>query len=91
MLIIVNAPNDVANESHRSRTENVDVDINDTIETVKVKVSLVFTNLDPEKFELDLQGYRCRSHETILMLKKQFPMETLNFSIRTVSGCCMVM
>lgn len=52
MLIIVNAPNNIAGESRRNISEDVEVEINDTIETVKIKVTLLYTNLDPNKFYL---------------------------------------
>lgn len=43
MIIIVHVPESAAEESHRARQEEVDVDINDNMETVKVKISLIFT------------------------------------------------
>jgi len=47
MIIFMHASAEKAAESHRQEVEGVDVDVNDTIETVKVKVSLVFSELDP--------------------------------------------
>ena len=43
MIIIASVPSNVAAESHRDREEQVDVDINDTMETVKVKITLIYT------------------------------------------------
>jgi len=43
MIIIAVVPSNDAAESHRDREEQVDVDINDTIETVKVKITLIYT------------------------------------------------
>ena len=58
MIIVAHVSEAVANESHRARQENVDVDINDNIETVKVKISLIYTELDPDKFHLLCKGKR---------------------------------
>jgi hypothetical protein len=52
MLIFVHVDNETASESHRNPEESVEVEINDTIETVKIKISLIYTTLDPEKFTL---------------------------------------
>jgi hypothetical protein len=66
MIIIVNVPSSVAENSHRSLQEQVDVDINDNIDTVKVKITLIFTELDPDRFVLECGGRRCSPNETIL-------------------------
>ena len=54
MFITVHANGEVASHSHRQHQENIDVDMNDTIDTVKVKVTLVYTELDPDSFYLEL-------------------------------------
>ena len=48
MFIIACVEPNVAQESHRTNQEQVDVDPSDTIETVKVKISLVFTSIDAD-------------------------------------------
>ena len=71
MLIIVHVPASVSIESHRDQQEAVDVDINDTIETVKVKISLIFTSADPDHMILESGGYMCHLDETVLSLKRR--------------------
>lgn len=66
MFIIVHCEEEVANSSHRQREERIEVDITDNIETVKIKVTLVYTELDPSKFRLELQGIKCQPNEIIL-------------------------
>ena len=46
MKIVVHATNHVSGESHRAFQEEVEVEINDKVEAVKVKVSLVYTSLN---------------------------------------------
>jgi len=43
MIIIAVVSSNFGADSHRDREEQVDVDINDTIETVKVKITLIYT------------------------------------------------
>lgn len=88
MIIVVHVANDVADQSHRGHQEEVDVDINDNIETVKVKVSLVYTELDPDQFYLEYNGIRCQPADIILNLKKRFQMEPMQFFVRKSSSCC---
>lgn len=82
MIIIAIVPSNVAAESHRDREEQVDVDINDTMETVKVKITLIYTELDPDKIRLECGGIRCREGETVLDVKKRVPADPLRFMIR---------
>lgn len=43
MKIIVMAPEGTASSSHREQQEEVDVDINDTIADVKIKITMVYS------------------------------------------------
>lgn len=91
MIIQVHVDAAIAGESHKNTEEPVDVDINDTIESAKIKITIIFTELDPSKFYLELQGYRCLPNETILELKKRYQTEPLHFYVRTNAGCCEIM
>ena len=71
MFITIHANAEIASNSLRQHQENIDVDMNDTIDTVKVKVTLVYTQLDPESFYLEFEGRRCLDTDTILALRKR--------------------
>jgi hypothetical protein len=90
MLIMVHADRHIAGESRRQIDEGVEVDINDSIDTVKTKVTLIYTELDPDKFYLELQGYRCLPSETVLQLKRRYQEEPMNFYIRHDLSCCQL-
>jgi hypothetical protein len=47
MKVFVYTTERVAAESHREMKEEIEVDINDTIDNVKLKVTLIYTELDP--------------------------------------------
>lgn len=92
MLILVQIDAESASQSHRSPMENVEVDINDDIETVKVKISLVYTAIDPSKINLEIMGYRCQPTDTVLNLKKRFPSDPMTFRAKeSFASCCLIM
>lgn len=92
MLILVQVDAESANQSHRSPMENVEVDINDNIETVKVKISMVYTAIDPSKITLEIMGYRCQPTDIILNLKKRFPSDPMTFRAKEgFAACCLIM
>ena len=61
MKILVFVPQNIASESHREKEEEVDVDIQDTVAEIKIKVTMVYEQLDPEEFSLYLQQRRLRN------------------------------
>lgn len=92
MLILVQVDAETANQSQRSPMENVEVDINDNIETVKVKISIIYTAIDPSKITLEIMGYRCQNADTVLNLKKRFPADPMTFRAKEGFGaCCLIM
>lgn len=54
MKIIVICPEDAAASSHREREEEVDVEMKDTVEEVKIKITMIYSGLDPQQFHLML-------------------------------------
>lgn len=88
MIIIAHVDTSTADQSHRGHQEEVDVDINDNIDTVKVKVTLVYTDLDPDRFYLEYGGMRCLPTDTILTLKRRLPQDPMQFYVRSSSSCC---
>lgn len=71
MKVRVICPEKLAIESHRKNTEEVDVDMNDTIDDVKIKITMVYTSLDPESFYLSLNNQKLPNTETILNIMKR--------------------
>ena len=89
MKVIVQCPAGPAAESRREQEEEVDVDMEDTIGDVKIKVTLVYTDLDPDHFVLVLQSRALADNEKIINLVRQKAGEgPLTFQIRLVGGCC---
>ena len=72
MIIVVHVSPAIADDSHRATQEEVDVEINDTIDTVKVKITLLYTELNPDEFYLQCSGRKCEEKETVLDLKKRY-------------------
>ena len=62
MIILVTGNNNIAAGSNRNIQEPVEVDITDNIETVKIKITLVYTELDPSKFTLSCMSIKCQDH-----------------------------
>lgn len=58
MRVRVICPEKIAMESHRKGEEEIDVEMNDTIEDVKIKITMVYTNLDPATFYLSLNNQK---------------------------------
>ena len=44
----------LANENHRLNEEEVEVNMTDTVADLKVKITMIYTNLDPNSFQLNL-------------------------------------
>jgi hypothetical protein len=47
MKATILCPSPIAAESHRNQSEDIDIEMGDTIADVKVKTTMIFTQLDP--------------------------------------------
>lgn len=88
MKITVICPQYFADQSQRKTEEEVEVDISDTIENVKLKTTLIYTMLDTEKFYFTMGERKLRDEEKVTDLLKVSSGPHLLLRINLDSGCC---
>lgn len=89
MKVKVHVPAHIANQSHRQPDEEVEVQVTDTVENLKIKITLVYTSLDPERFGLTLNSRMLNNQEKMLdLLNQNQGSPQLLFIVSLDQGCC---
>lgn len=93
MRINIDCDNDLAAKYQRSTKEYVDSEPTDTIDDIKIKLTLIFIGLTTDEFDLHLgsRGRKLQEREKILDLQKQ-TQNPLEFRlVKSTAKCCTVM
>lgn len=70
MRVTVLCDSYIAAGSHRNQEEYIEVDMRDTVEDVRIKITTVYDQLDPEEFILKLNNRTLKKHELMSNLIK---------------------
>lgn len=60
----------------------------DTIADAKIKITLVYAELDPEKFVLEHNHRRLRESDTIMAIVRNVGANNLTFVVQYDNWCC---
>lgn len=88
MRVYIRCPEKVAADSRREVSEYIEADPADTGEDIKIKITMLYTSLDPERFIIYLNGRRLISDKE--SIRALGPIEYIEVREGSVPCCRLI-